>query len=206
MGALPRRIGIIPDDETRLREAFTSFHSDADCFISSGGVSAGERDMVKRVLRGFGTIDTYRVAMQPGMPQAFGLVEGKPFFGLPGNPVSVFVSFELFIRPALLKMMGRTDLDRPEITAVMDEELAGPPEKTRFFRVEVLPAPEQGSGGWLARPTGPSASNLLGTAVRANGLAVVPAGVATVKPGEEVRVRLFRPPATWAPDPPHPSG
>ncbi len=202
MGALPRRIGIIPDDEAKLADAFTSFRPEADCFISSGGVSAGERDMVKRVLKAFGTIDTYRVAMQPGMPQAFGLVEGKPFFGLPGNPVSVFVSFELFIRPALLKMMGRTDLDRPEITATMDEEIAGPPDKTRFFRVEVFRV----DGSWRARSTGPSASNLLGTAVRAHGLAVVPAGVAAVKPGEEVRVRLFRPPAGWAPDPPGESG
>ncbi len=85
----------------------------ADAFISSGGVSVGERDVVKAAFFRRGDIDFYKVAMQPGMPQGFGQIEGKPYFGLPGNPVSVFVSFELFVRPAMLKMMGRTQLERP---------------------------------------------------------------------------------------------
>ena len=77
----------------------------------------GERDVVKAAFFRRGDVDFYKVAMQPGMPQGFGHIEGKPYFGLPGNPVSVFVSFELFVRPAMLKMMGRTQLSRPEVTA-----------------------------------------------------------------------------------------
>jgi molybdopterin molybdotransferase len=148
----------------------------------------GQRDVVKRILEGLGTIERYKVAMQPGAPQAFGLVEGKPFFGLPGNPVSVFVSFELFIRPALLKMMGHTSLTRPEIRAVLEEEVAGPPDKARYSRVLVTGTP----GAWRARPTGGPASHLLATVSRANGLALIPAGTPVAKAGEEVTVSLFR--------------
>lgn len=189
-GALPELVGIIRDDEAKLTEAFTSALAGADCVISSGGVSAGVRDKVKQVLASFGTIESYRVAMQPGMPQAFGLVQDKPFFGLPGNPVSVFVSFELFIRPALLRMMGRQDIDRRELQAVLAVDITGPPNKTRFVRVAV----SRQDGAWRAQPTGPPASNLLGTVVRANGLAVIPPGAperATIKAGEQVRVQVF---------------
>ena len=144
----------------------------ADCFISSGGVSVGERDVVKKAFFRRGDIDFYRVAMQPGMPQAFGFIEEIPYFGLPGNPVSVFVSFEVFIRPALLKMMGRRDIFRPEIWAVLDSDITGPKEKVQFARVRVW----RERGQWHAASTGPSASNLLGTVTRANGLAIVPIG------------------------------
>ncbi|MGH2717958.1 MAG: molybdopterin-binding protein, partial [Actinomycetota bacterium] len=154
----------------------------------SGGVSVGQRDVVKRILNELGTIERYKVSMQPGAPQAFGMVEGKPFFGLPGNPVSVFVSYELFIRPALLQMMGQTSITRPELTAVLEEDVAGPAEKTRFSRVLVTGS----DGAWQARPTGPPASHLLATVSRANGLAVIPAGTAVARAGDEVRVMLFR--------------
>jgi molybdopterin molybdotransferase len=190
-GGVPLHTGIVRDDAEALSKAFTSALAEADVAISSGGVSAGARDVVKQILLGMGTIESYKVAMQPGMPQAFGLVGGKPFFGLPGNPVSTFVSFELFIRPALLKMMGGSDFRRPEVTAVLTEDVSGPPERTRFVRVEVSRA----DGEWRARPTGPGASNLLGTVVRANGLAVVPPGAATVRAGEQVTVQLLRQPS-----------
>ena len=103
-----------------------SYVIQADAFISSGGVSVGERDVVKAAFFRRGDVDFYKVAMQPGMPQGFGQIEGKPYFGLPGNPVSVFVSYEIFVRPAILKMMGRTQLFRPEVTATLSEEVAGP--------------------------------------------------------------------------------
>jgi molybdopterin molybdotransferase len=187
-GAVPIRLGIVADDEDKLRKAIMEGLAEADVLITSGGVSVGQRDVVKRILEGLGTIERYKVAMQPGAPQAFGLVEGKPFFGLPGNPVSVFVSFELFIRPALLKMMGQRSLGRPEITAVLEEDVGGPPEKTRYSRVHVSGGP----GTWRARPTGGPASHLLATVSRANGLAVIPAGTAVAKAGDEVTVSLFR--------------
>ncbi|GAC1368000.1 MAG: molybdopterin molybdotransferase MoeA [Actinomycetota bacterium] len=188
-GAVPLRLGIVEDDEAKLRQAIMTGLENADVFITSGGVSVGQRDVVKRILEGLGSIERYKVSMQPGAPQAFGLVEGKPFFGLPGNPVSVFVSFELFIRPALLRMMGHITLTRPELSAVLEEDIAGPQEKNRYSRVRVT----SGAGGtWLARPTGAAASHLLATVSRANGLAVIPAGTAVAKAGERVRVMLFR--------------
>lgn len=189
LGIEPVRPGIVPDDEDLLREVFVSNAAHAEVFISSGGMSVGDLDLVKKVVSELGEIDSYKVAMQPGMPQAFGTVEGRRYFGLPGNPVSVFVSFELFIRPALLKMMGRTDLDRPVVEALTDDEMEGLPDRARYARVRLYRHP----GGWRAASTGPAASNLLGTVVKANGLAIIPAGDAALKPGDKVRVQLFRP-------------
>lgn len=189
MAIEPYRPPIVPDDEKKLRNVFVSNAATTDVFISSGGMSVGDLDVVKKVVSELGEIDSYKVAMQPGMPQAFGVVEGCPYFGLPGNPVSVFVSFELFIRPALLKMMGRQDLDRPLVDASIDEDMEGLPNKTRYSRVEVY-----SEGRRLrARSTGPAASNLLGTVVRANGLAIIPPGNEPVPAGTTVKVQLFRP-------------
>jgi molybdenum cofactor synthesis domain-containing protein len=187
-GAVPIRLGIVEDDEAKLRSAMMEGLAGADVLITSGGVSVGQRDVVKKILQSLGTIDRYKVSMQPGAPQAFGLVEGKPFFGLPGNPVSVFVSFELFIRPALLAMMGQRALTRPRVTAVLEEDVAGPAEKDRYTRVRVTGSP----GALRARPTGAPASHLLATVSRANGLAIVPAGTAVARAGDEVTVLLFR--------------
>lgn len=189
LGIRPTRPPIVPDDEELLRTVFVTNAPQVDVFISSGGMSVGDLDVVKKVVSELGEIDSYKVAMQPGMPQAFGVVEDKTYFGLPGNPVSVFVSFELFIRPALLKMMGRTHLQRPVMQAALDEELAGLPDKTRYSRVFVYSQ----DGAWRARSTGPAASNLLGTVVKANGLAVIPPGDQPVKAGDIVNVQLFRP-------------
>jgi len=189
VGAVPVMAGIVPDDVEQLKEAVFSHLLQADAFISTGGVSVGERDVVKAAFFKRGDVSFYRVAMQPGMPQGFGHVEGKPFFGLPGNPVSVFVSFEVFIRPALRKMMGRRQLYRPEITARLEEDVTGPRDKTQFARVRVRRTPE----GWVAAPTGGRGSNLIATVSRANGLAIVPPGVETAPAGSEVRVMIFRP-------------
>lgn len=189
VGAVPVMAGIVPDDVEQLKEAVFSHLLQADAFISSGGVSVGERDVVKAAFFKRGDVRFYRVAMQPGMPQGFGHVEGKPFFGLPGNPVSVFVSFEVFIRPALRKMMGRRQLFRPEVTARLEADITGPRDKTQFARVRVRREPD----GWVAAPTGGRGSNLIATVSRANGLAIIPPGVETAPAGSEVRVMIFRP-------------
>ncbi len=187
-GAIPVLAGIVRDDPEALREAVLAFEIQADGFVSSGGVSVGERDVVKAAFAGRGEVDFYKVAMQPGMPQGFGVVEGKPFFGLPGNPVSVFVSFEMFVRPAILKMMGRQQLQRPEVSATLTDAISGPKAKTVLARVDVT----RGADGWTATPTGGRGSNLMATVARANGLAVLPPGVESAGVGERVSVMLFR--------------
>ena len=188
VGAVPMMAGIVRDDADELKETVLSHLVQADAFVSSGGVSVGERDVVKAAFFKRGDLDFYRVAMQPGMPQGFGHIEGKPFFGLPGNPVSVFVSFEIFIRPALRKMMGRRQLFRPEITARLEADVTGPEGKTQFARVRV----KRTTQGWVATPTGGRGSNLIATVSRANGLAIVPPGVGVAPAGSEVKVIVFR--------------
>ena len=188
-GAMPVLAGIVGDDVEALKEAVFAYEIQADAFISSGGVSVGERDVVKAAFYRRGDVDFYRVAMQPGMPQGFGHVETKPYWGLPGNPVSVFVSFEQFVRPAIMKMMGRTNLMRPEVTATLTDEVAGPKGKVQFARVAVQRARE----GWRATPTGARGSNLISTVSRANGLAMIPVGIEVAPAGSQVRVQVFRP-------------
>ena len=187
-GAIPTLAGIVRDDVDQLKETVLNHVIQADAFVSSGGVSVGERDVVKAAFLRRGELEFFKVAMQPGMPQGFGHIEGKPYFGLPGNPVSVFVSFEMFIRPAILKMMGRTNLFRPEVTATLTTDVSGPRGKTQFARVNVTRTVD----GWTAEPTGGRGSNLISTVSRANGLAIVPAGVETAEAGEKVKVMLFR--------------
>ena len=187
-GAIPVLAGIVRDDPEALKEAVFNYEIQADGFVSSGGVSVGERDVVKAAFYRRGDVDFFKVAMQPGMPQGFGFIEGKPFFGLPGNPVSVFVSFEMFVRPAILKMMGRAQLSRPEVSAILSEEIRGPRSKTVFIRVEAV----RGADGWTATPTGGRGSNLIATVARANGLAVIRSGVESIAAGEKVSVMLFR--------------
>jgi molybdopterin molybdotransferase len=187
-GAIPVLAGIVRDDPEALKEAVFNYEIQADGFVSSGGVSVGERDVVKAAFYRRGDVDFFKVAMQPGMPQGFGFIEGKPFFGLPGNPVSVFVSFEMFVRPAILKMMGRVQLSRPEVSATLTDAIRGPKSKTVFARVDVA----RGADGWAATPTGGRGSNLIATVARANGLAVIPPGVESIAAGERVSVMLFR--------------
>ncbi len=189
-GAMPVLAGIVRDDVEQLKETVLDYVIQADAFISSGGVSVGERDVVKAAFFRRGDIAFYKVAMQPGMPQGFGHIEGKPYWGLPGNPVSVFVSFEQFVRPAILKMMGRTQLARPEVTATLTQDVAGPVGKLQFARVLV----ERTREGWRATPTGARGSNLISTVSRANGLAMIPPGIEVAPAGSPVRVQVFRAP------------
>jgi molybdopterin molybdotransferase len=187
-GAIPVLAGIVKDDVEQLKETLLVHEIQADAFISTGGVSVGERDVVKAAFFRRGDLDFYKVAMQPGMPQGFGRIEGKPYWGLPGNPVSVFVSFEVFVRPALMKMLGRSQVRRPEVTATLTQDVSGPVGKLQFARVVV----SRGADGWSATPTGGRGSNLISTVSRANGLAMIPIGTETAPTGSQVRVMLFR--------------
>ena len=138
-GALPMTLPIAPDRpeiiEARFREAMS-----ADVILSSGGVSVGDFDFIKEVLGRLGSeMKFWRVAMKPGHPLAFGILGGKPVFGLPGNPVSCMVSFEQFVRPALLKMMGHRDLFRPVVRARLCETLRQKPGRRTFVRAPCEP-------------------------------------------------------------------
>ncbi len=181
-------MGIVPDDPHVLRAALEDAAGKADVVLSSGGVSMGEYDLVKAVLRDLGHVEFWKVAMQPAKPFAFGTVAGTPLFGLPGNPVSSMVAFEQFVRPGLLTMMGARHVFRPRVGAVLDERVATAAEKTVFVRVQAA----WRDGGWHARPSGGQSSNVLSALAAADAFAVVPVGVAVVPAGGAVELEMFR--------------
>jgi molybdopterin molybdotransferase len=180
-------LGIVPDDEEAIRNALERASAKTDVVISSGGVSMGEYDLVKRVLGDLGSVDFWRVAMKPGKPFAFGAVGGKPFFGLPGNPVSVFVSFEQFVRPAILAMAGARRLFRPRAMGRAAEPLHGDRHRVTFARVKLAVE----DGALLVRSAGGQGSNMLAALGRSDALAVIPAGV-EVLTGDQVELEMFR--------------
>jgi molybdopterin molybdotransferase len=186
-GAIPIDLGIGRDDLGMLRQKLEEGCS-ADLLITSGGVSMGDYDLVKEALKEMeGEVKFWRVAIRPGMPTAFGIVLGKPFFGLPGNPVSSMVCFELFARPALLKMGGHSHLFRPSIQAILDQGVAKKPGRTHFVRVIL----ERKEGEVYARLTGDQGSGILSSLVHAHGLAVIPEDSPLVRAGEKVKVLLL---------------
>lgn len=179
--------GIVGDDAQALTQTFTTAAERCDAVITSGGVSMGDYDLVKQVLVSLGGVDLWKVAMQPAKPFAFGAIAGTPLFGLPGNPVSVFVAFEQFARPALLKMMGHRALARPRLVGVMEEAVETDPEKTVFLRVTV----KTRGGVRSARLAGGQGSNILSAAARADAFAVVERGSGRVAAGESVPLEMF---------------
>jgi molybdenum cofactor synthesis domain-containing protein len=189
LGATTIDFGIVPDDTAALRSALGHAAHECDVVVTSGGVSMGEYDLVKHVLTELGTVDFWKVAMKPAKPFAFGVLDQAPFFGLPGNPVSVAVAFEQFLRPALLEMMGADRLFRPRIMAVTDDDLQTDPEKTVFLRVSVAYEP---ASGWRATLSGGQDSNVLSALAAADAFAVIPAGVGDVAAGSAVDLEMFR--------------
>jgi molybdopterin molybdotransferase len=184
--------GIIGDDPVALRSAFTSAASEADIVISTGGVSMGDHDHVKHVLGERGSVQFWRVAMQPAKPFAFGAIDDVPFFGLPGNPVSTFVAFEQFVRPAILSMMGSSALLRPRVLGTIGEDVRTTPDKEVFLRVLLV----DDGGRWIAVTSGGQASNVLSGLASADAFAVVPVGVGSLSAGDDVILEMFRWPET----------
>jgi molybdenum cofactor synthesis domain-containing protein len=186
-GADPVDLGIGRDDEAAVTASFRDAADRCDAIITTGGVSVGDYDVVKAVLEQLGTLEWWQVAIKPAKPFAFGMVDGTPIFGLPGNPVSSHVSFELFARPALRRMMGRPDLTRPVVRAV-----AGAPFGRRrdgrlhLDRVRVTYA----DGRYVAVRSGAQASNVLSGMAAANALALLPDGDG-VPEGAELDVMLL---------------
>jgi molybdopterin molybdotransferase len=188
VGAVPYRIGIVTDPAAQLRETVMSNTLRADAFVAAGGSFDQEEQSMELALAGTGDVRPYRVAMYPGSVLGFGLVEGKPFFSLSGSPMSAFVAFEVFVRPAVLGMMGRRDVGRPEVRAVLDEPVRGPSDVELFVPARVA----HRDGAWHVRPTGAASEGMLGSVVQANGLVAVPPGESPA-PGTEVRVQILRP-------------
>jgi molybdopterin molybdotransferase len=181
-------LGIVPDDPEAMRRALEA-GSEADVLVSTGGVSMGDYDVTKLLLEGDARVGFWQVAIQPAKPFAFGKVGDALFFGLPGNPVSVLVSFEQFLRPALLRMQGARAVLRPQLRAVAAEDFVTDPEKTVFARVFVEGL---GEGSATVTKSGGQASNVLSAAAMADGFALIPRGVGTVRAGETVTVEMFK--------------
>ncbi len=194
-GGIPRILGIARDREdslvAKLRQGL-----DADMLITSGGVSAGDYDIVKDVLAKEGEIAFWTVRMKPGKPLAFGRIKGVdskgqvkgiPHLGLPGNPVSSMICFELFGRAAMLKMMGKTNLSKPTVEAVLEDSVTNGDGRRIYNRATV----EKRAGRYFARLTGPQGSGILTSMSLANGLAIIPEDRTAVKAGEAVRVIML---------------
>ncbi|MCZ7539468.1 MAG: molybdopterin molybdotransferase MoeA [Anaerolineae bacterium] len=190
-GGVPIRLPVardtLDDVRRRLREALA--HA-PDFIITSAGVSVGTHDVVRTVVDELGQVDIWRVNVKPGKPLAFGDVGGVPFFGLPGNPVSAMVTFDIFARPALRKAGGADPQAVPLATAVLDEDVALDGRRT-YLRVTL----SERDGVLIARTTGTQSSGALMSLVLADGLLIIPEGRTAARAGDAFAVRLLRQPA-----------
>ena len=185
-------LGLARDDESIITRTLEDALSSCDAVITSGGVSVGDFDYVKAALDRLGGLQSRQVAIKPAKPLAFGVIDGTPVFGLPGNPVSSLVSFELFARPALLTMMGHRARFRPEVTATAEHAMPRKPDgKLHLDRVRVRVEGDV----YLAARTGDQASNVLSATAVANGLALLPDGDGVPQRG---KVRVMR--LDWSAD------
>ena len=194
-GAQAFRCGRLRDNPEALRRGFALAAAEGDLVLTSGGVSVGDRDYTRRVLAELGDVRSWKVAMQPGMPQAFGVAAGTPLYALPGNPVSCFVVFEVLVRPGLRRLAGYPDdrLARPQVVARLGEAVRSPRGRVSFLRVR-LNVTDQGLEAVL---TGAQGSGVLSSCVAADGLAVVPADVTQLPAGAEVEAILLREDLAW---------
>jgi molybdopterin molybdotransferase len=174
LGCEPVDLGIVADDEAAIRSAIEQGAATCDALVTSGGVSMGDFDHVKAVLDELGDMNWMQVAIKPAKPLAFGVIDGVPVFGLPGNPVSSMVSFELFARPGLRQMMGHPDWGRMVIGAVAPDGLPRRQDgKTHFVRVRLATHERHGV---VATSAGSQGSHQLSAMAAAEGLAVVSDG------------------------------
>jgi len=187
-GGVPVRLGVAPDTidalTSKIREALDA---EVDFILTSGGVSMGDFDVVKKVLAEEGEMHFWRVRMKPGKPMAFGEIQGVPLLGLPGNPVSSMVSFELFVRPAILTMLGKTRLQKPTIDAILVEPMKRKDNRRHYLRVWL----EKKDGETYAHLTGDQGSGILLSMVQADGLAIVPEELNSTPPNFPVKVMML---------------
>lgn len=180
----------VGDDPRKFEKALRAAASRSDVVVTSGGVSMGDFDPVRDVLLASAKVHFWKIAMKPGKPVMFASLESRkrlvPVFGLPGNPVSVMVAFEQFVRPALLKMLGRRALRRVEVMAKLDAALTSPADKVEFVRALV----SQDGENWKASVTGDQGSGRLSTMTRANALLVVPANTTRLESGQKLVAQM----------------
>jgi molybdopterin molybdotransferase len=192
-GAEPLRSGSAPNDRGIGRERLLEGILSADALVVTGGVSVGAHDVVKEVFSEIGTLDLWRVAIQPGKPLAYGSAPRPDggqclLFGLPGNPVSSYVTFELFVRPVLRRLRGEDpDTGRVSIHARLADPVTKSAARRAFIRVQLEPDPEH-EDAWLARLAGGQGSHMLSALAIADGLAIIPEGEANVPAGTTVEV------------------
>lgn len=181
-------MGVIRDRREDLRAAFSEAAACADAVITSGGVSVGEADFVKEILTALGEVSFWKIAMKPGRPLAFGKIENALFFGLPGNPVSVMVTFYQFVQPALKRMLGQADTGPVTLQAPCTTRLKKKPGRREFQRGILERQPD---GRIVVHGTGDQGSGILNTMSRANCFIILPEDCATVEPGGLVEVQPF---------------
>ena len=182
-------MGVVRDTPELLESAFATAAANADVVITSGGVSVGEADYVKTLLDRLGEVLFWKIAMKPGRPLAYGRIGGAHFFGLPGNPVAVMVTFYEFVRDALLILQGRRDADPlPSFAAKLSAPIRKMPGRTEFQRGILAP---DGAGGWTVRTTGDQGSGILSSMSQANCFIILPAECGNVDAGAAVDVQPF---------------
>lgn len=186
-GGIPKNLGIARDQVESLKKKIRR-GLDYDILLTSGGVSVGDYDVVKFALAQMGTkIRFWRVAMKPGKPLVFGQIKGKPIFGLPGNPVSSMINFELFVRPVILKMLGQKSDTRKQVDAVLEVAI----RKRKGLRYYIRAVSRWARGKYYTRPTGPQGSGILNSMALANSLIVLPEADEYLEKGRRVQVKFL---------------
>ena len=182
-------MGVVEDEPKKLESAFSTAAQSADVVITSGGVSVGEADYVKQLLDKLGEVLFWKIAMKPGRPLAYGKLGGAHFFGLPGNPVSVMVTFYQFVRDALRILQGERDVaPLPTFRVPLSAPIKKAPGRTEFQRGILSP---DGAGGWTVRTTGDQGSGILSSMSQANCFIILGTDTGNVAAGEQVDVQLF---------------
>jgi molybdopterin molybdotransferase len=185
-------LGVARDDENDLREKLASAQ-DADVIISSGGVSVGDYDLVKQILGEQGAVDFWRVRMRPGKPLAFGWLGDTPLIGLPGNPVSAAVTFELFARPAIRRMLGAATVFRPKIEVTLDGSDIEQGDREHYVRVRL----HAEDGVLHAQPTGDQRSHIITSLRGASAYLIIGIGEGVVRAGDRVPALLLNDELPW---------
>lgn len=186
-GAEVSSYALVPDELDATLTTFEEASHNADLIVSSGGVAVGRYDLVRDVVEKLGRVDLWRVAMQPGKPVVLGAVNEVPFLGLPGNPVSVHVSFEQFVRPAIRKMLGCAGLLRPRLPALLTQDITKKSGRLHFVRVRL----HWHEGVLRATPTGPQGSHIQSSLVACDGLAIFPLEAEHLAADSEVVVEVW---------------
>ncbi len=196
-GAVPLMLGIARDTRENLRAKLQE-GLNADVILTSGGVSVGDYDFVKDVLQELGLeMKFWKIRMRPGRPLAFGTIAGTPVFGLPGNPVSVMVSFEQFVRPVIRKLSGHRGLYRRSVEAVAEDAVKGGNGNKYFIRCIL----SRRDNTYYASSTGSQGSGILMSMARCNGLMIIPEDRDEIKAGDTVRVQILDPESDYTTEP-----